>query len=150
MNKFAVINPATGETIKEYPHATNGDIENTLASSHRAYSEWARNTTLAERVVLAQNAADLFRERKAELGAIINREMGKPLDQAIGEAEFSGDITEAFAKNAQEWLADEVLEVEDGLRTFVRKQGTGVVLGIMPWNCQVRCWASPSLSNGKH
>ena len=151
MNKFAVINPATGETIKEYPHATNGDIENTLASSHRAYSEWARNTTLAERVVLAQNAADLFRERKAELGAIINREMGKPLDQAIGEAEFSGDITEAFAKNAQEWLADEVLEVEDGLRTFVRKQGTGVILGIMPWNYpyyQVARFASPNLVLG--
>src|SRR5699024_9987413 len=89
--------------------------------------------------------------RKAELGAIINREMGKPLDQAIGEAEFSGDITEAFAKNAQEWLADEVLEVEDGLRTFVRKQGTGVILGIMPWNYtyyQVARFASPNLVLG--
>ena len=151
MGKYAVINPATGETIKEYPNATDADIENAIASAQKAYSEWARKTTIAERAALAQKAADLFRERKEELGAIINREMGKPLDQAIGEAEFSGDITEQFAKNGETWLADEVLDVEDGLRTFIRHQGLGVILGIMPWNYpyyQIARFASPNLVLG--
>ena len=151
MGKYAVINPATGETVKEYPNATDADIENAIASAQKAYTEWARNTTLAERAALAQKAADLFRERQEELGAIINREMGKPLDQAIGEAEFAGDITEVFAKNGEKWLADDVLDVEDGLRTFVRHQGLGVILGIMPWNYpyyQVARFASPNLVLG--
>jgi len=151
MGKYAVINPATGETVKEYPDATAADIEAALASTQQAYTDWARKTTVAERAALAQRAAELFYERQDELGAIINREMGKPLDQAVGEAEFSGAITEAFAKNAEKWLADEPLEVEDGLKSFFRFQGIGVILGIMPWNYpyyQVARFAVPNLILG--
>lgn len=151
MADFAVINPATGETIAEYPTATDADIENALASAQQTYQQWSRKTTVAERAALAQRAAELFDERKDELGAIINREMGKPLDQSVGEAEFSGAITGAFAKNATEWLADEPLTVEDGLKTFFRYQGIGTILGIMPWNYpyyQVARFAVPNLILG--
>ncbi len=151
MGKYAVINPATGETVKEYPDATAAEIEAALAATQQTYTEWSRKTTVAERAALAQRAAELFDERKEELGAIINREMGKPLDQAIGEAEFSGAITAAFATNAEKWLADEELEVEDGLKTFFRFQGIGVILGIMPWNYpyyQVARFAVPNLILG--
>ncbi|PII83308.1 succinate-semialdehyde dehydrogenase [Leucobacter sp. OLJS4] len=151
MGKYAVINPATGETVKEYPDATAAEIESALESTQRTYQEWSRTTTVAERAALAHRAAELFEERKDELGAIINREMGKPLDQSIGEAEFSGAITEAFAKNAEKWLADEQLEVEDGLKSFFRFQGIGVILGIMPWNYpyyQVARFAVPNLILG--
>ncbi|MGO3146274.1 MAG: NAD-dependent succinate-semialdehyde dehydrogenase [Leucobacter sp.] len=151
MGTFAVINPATGETVAEYPDATAADIEAALASTQKTYQEWSRKTTVAERAALAKRAAELFDERKDELGAIINREMGKPLDQSIGEAEFSGAITGAFAENAEAWLADEALEVEDGLKTFFRFQGTGVILGIMPWNYpyyQVARFAVPNLILG--
>lgn len=151
MSNYAVINPATRETIKNYGVATDAEIEAALASAQKAYKEWARTTTVAERAALAQRAAELFDERKDELGAIINREMGKPLDQAIGEAEFSGAITAAFAQNAEKWLADEPLEVEDGLKSFFRFQGIGVILGIMPWNYpyyQVARFAVPNLILG--
>ncbi|WP_449279205.1 NAD-dependent succinate-semialdehyde dehydrogenase [Leucobacter sp. GX0328] len=151
MGTFAVIDPATGQTVAEYPDATAADIENALTSAQSAYRDWSRKTTVAERAALAKRAAELFDERKDELGAIINREMGKPLDQSVGEAEFSGAIAAAFADNAEEWLADEVLEVEDGLKTFFRFQGTGVILGIMPWNYpyyQVARFAVPNLILG--
>ncbi|XPP26087.1 MAG: NAD-dependent succinate-semialdehyde dehydrogenase [Leucobacter sp.] len=151
MATYAVINPATGETLATYPDATAEDIERALASAQKTYTEWSRTTTVAERAALAQRAAELFEERKDELAAIINREMGKPLDQSIGEVEFSGGIVGAFAQNAEKWLADEVLEVEDGLKSFIRKQGIGVILGIMPWNYpyyQVARFAAPNLILG--
>lgn len=151
MGKYAVINPATGETLKEFPEATAADIEAALTSAHSTYTDWSRHTTVAERAALALRAAALFEERKQELAEIINREMGKPLDQSIGEVEFSGAITEAFAKNAEHWLADEVLDVEDGLKTFFRFQGIGVILGIMPWNYpyyQVARFAVPNMILG--
>lgn len=151
MGKYAVINPATGETLKEFPEATAADIEAALTSAHSTYTDWSRHTTVAERAALALRAAALFEERKQELAEIINREMGKPLDQSIGEVEFSGAITEAFAKNAENWLADEVLDVEDGLKTFFRFQGIGVILGIMPWNYpyyQVARFAVPNMILG--
>jgi succinate-semialdehyde dehydrogenase/glutarate-semialdehyde dehydrogenase len=151
MATFAVIDPATGETLATYPDATAEEIEQSIAAAHRTYDEWSRSTTVAERAALAMRFAELMHERRKELGAIINREMGKPMGQAVGEVKFSAAIAEAFAKNAENWLADEVLEVEDGLRTFVRKQGTGVILGIMPWNYpyyQVARFAVPNLILG--
>lgn len=151
MTAYAVVNPATGETLATYPDATPEQIEAALASTHQTYREWSRQTTVAERAALALRAAELMFERRKELGPIIHREMGKPIGQAVGEVKFSAGIAEAFAKNAEEWLADEVLDVADGLRTFVRKQGIGVILGIMPWNFpvyQVARFAIPNLILG--
>lgn len=151
MSNYAVIDPSTGELVAEYPDATAEVIEHAIASAQRTYAEWSRATTIAERAALAQRAAELFEERKVALGRIIHREMGKPLDQAVAEAGFSGAITSAFAQNAEEWLADEPLDVADGLRTFFRFQGIGVLLGIMPWNYpyyQVARFAVPNLILG--
>ncbi|GAA2181075.1 aldehyde dehydrogenase family protein [Leucobacter tardus] len=151
MTSYAVTNPATGEVVAEYPTATDAQVEEAIASAQKAYQEWSRQTTLAERCALAQKAGELFIERKEELGKIIQREMGKPLADSIGEAEFAGEITAKFGEMAPEWLADEELQVDDGLRTFVRKQGIGVILGIMPWNFpyyQVARFASPNLVLG--
>ncbi|MGO4807883.1 NAD-dependent succinate-semialdehyde dehydrogenase [Arthrobacter sp. 2MCAF15] len=151
MSKYAVIDPATGELVKAYQEATDAEIELALSKAQRAYEEWSRKTTLAERVELARRAADLFVERKEELGALSNREMGKLLPSAIGEAAYSGTITRTFADKAEEWLADEPVEANDGLHGFVRKQGLGVILGIMPWNYpyyQVARFAAPNLILG--
>lgn len=151
MSQFTVTDPATGTILAEYPQATDAEIEVALASTDRAYRGWARETTVAHRAALAQRFADLLLESEDELAQIINREMGKPLKQGIGEVRFSAAIASAFAKNAEAWLADEVLEVADGLRSFFRFQGTGVILGIMPWNYpyyQVARFAVPNLILG--
>jgi succinate-semialdehyde dehydrogenase / glutarate-semialdehyde dehydrogenase len=151
MSAFAVTNPATGKIVAEYPATTDDEIESALASTHRVYQTWARETTVAQRAALAQSLADLFIEREDELAAIINREMGKPLDQGVGEVRFSSAIAAAFAKNGEAWLADEILDVDDGLKSFFRFQGTGVILGIMPWNYpyyQVARFAVPNLILG--
>lgn len=151
MSAFVVTNPASGEVVAEYPDATDQDVESALASTHQTYHEWSRQSTVADRAAKAQRLAELFLEREDELGAIINREMGKPIGQAIGEVRFSAAIAEAFAKNAEQWLADEQLPVGDGLRSFFRFQGIGVILGIMPWNYpyyQVARFAVPNLILG--
>lgn len=151
MGSFAVTDPATGQVVAEYPDSTDADIEAALASTHRAYREWAQRTTVAERAVLAQRFSELFIERQDDLAAIIHREMGKPIPQGIGEIDFSAKIAAAFASNGERWLADEPLDVADGLRSFFRYQGTGVILGVMPWNYpyyQVARFAVPNLILG--
>ncbi|RGE22361.1 aldehyde dehydrogenase family protein [Leucobacter sp. wl10] len=151
MAAFAVTDPATGQSVAEYPATQDGEIEWALAAAQRSYREWARGTTIAERAALAQRLAELFIERRDGLAAIINREMGKPLRQGAGEIEFTAAIVSAFARNAETWLADEPLPVADGLRSFFRFQGTGVILGVMPWNYpyyQVARFAVPNLILG--
>ncbi|SEB57760.1 NAD-dependent succinate-semialdehyde dehydrogenase [Streptomyces melanosporofaciens] len=151
MGTFAVTDPSTGETVAEYPAATPEEIEAALATTHRTYQGWSHRTTVRERAAHARRLSELFIERQDELAKIINREMGKPIPQGIGEIQFASKISAAFADNAERWLADEQLEVADGLRTFFRYQGIGVILGVMPWNYpyyQVVRFAVPNLILG--
>ena len=152
MSLYAVVDPATGDVVKEYPTATDEQMEQALASAAKAYRDWSKTSTLADRVELIRKVAALHNERKDELAAIIQREMGKALDQAVGEVEFSAAIYEYYADNAEKFLADEPITLLDGEGSAVIKRGpVGVLLGIMPWNYpyyQVARFAGPNLVLG--
>jgi succinate-semialdehyde dehydrogenase/glutarate-semialdehyde dehydrogenase len=152
MSLYAVVDPATGETVQEYPTATDQQIEEALASAAKAYREWSKTSTVADRAALIRRVAQLHTERREELATIINREMGKPMDQSLGEADFSAAIYEYYADNADKFLADESIDLLDGEGTAViRREAVGVLLGIMPWNYpyyQVARFAGPNLVLG--
>ena len=151
MRTFAVTDPATDEVVAEFPQSTDREIEAAVDAAHATYSGWSRRTAVAERAALAERVSELFIERKEALAAIIQREMGKPIPQGIGEVEFAAKICAAFAAHAAEWLADEALSTDDGLRSFLRYQGIGTIIGVMPWNYpyyQVARFAVPNLILG--
>jgi succinate-semialdehyde dehydrogenase/glutarate-semialdehyde dehydrogenase len=79
---YAVVDPSTGETVKEYPTATDQQIEAAIAAASKAHREWSRGTTVADRAALIPQGGELHSQRKEELAKIINREMGKPIDQS--------------------------------------------------------------------
>lgn len=152
MSLYAVVDPKTGDVVREYPTATDEQIEQALASAAKAYREWSKTSTVAQRADLIRRVAALHTERREKLAEIINREMGKPLDQALGEVDFSAAIYEYYADNAEKFLADEPIELLDGEGSAVIKRGpVGVLLGIMPWNYpyyQVARFAGPNLTLG--
>jgi succinate-semialdehyde dehydrogenase/glutarate-semialdehyde dehydrogenase len=149
---YAVVDPSTGDVVKEYPTATDEQMEQALASASQAYRQWSKNSTIEDRAALIRRVGQLHTERKDELAAIIQREMGKPLDQSVGEVEFSAAIYEFYADNAAKFLADEPIELLDGEGSaLVRRSAVGVLLGIMPWNYpyyQVARFAGPNLVLG--
>jgi succinate-semialdehyde dehydrogenase/glutarate-semialdehyde dehydrogenase len=152
MSLYAVVDPKSGEVVREYPTATDEQILQALASAAKAYREWSKTSTLADRVALIRRVAALHTERREKLAEIIHREMGKPLDQALGEVDFSAAIYEYYADNAEKFLADEPIQLLDGDGSAVIKRGpVGVLLGIMPWNYpyyQVARFAGPNLTLG--
>ena len=149
---YAVTDPSTGEVVKEYPTATDQQIEVAIAAANKAHREWSRNSTVADRAALIRKVGELHNERKADLAKIINREMGKPIDQSEGEVEFSAAIYEYYADNAEKFLADEFIELLNGEGSaLIRRSSVGVLLGIMPWNYpyyQVARFAGPNLALG--
>ena len=153
MSLYSVVNPATGETVSEYPTISSDELENVLAAASAAYQGWSRKTPAAQRAVLIGRVADLHEERTQELAEIIVREMGKPLDQAVGEVEFAAAIYRYYADNGETFLADEPIELADDASgsAFIRRSGLGVLLGIMPWNFpyyQVARFAGPNIVTG--
>ena len=133
MSLYAVVNPATGDVVQEYPTATDQQIEGALASAQQAYRDWSKNSTVAQRAALIRKVAALHSERRQELAEIINREMGKTVDGALGEIDFSAAIYEYYADNAEKFLADETIDLLDGEGSAIIRRGpVGVLLGIMP------------------
>jgi succinate-semialdehyde dehydrogenase/glutarate-semialdehyde dehydrogenase len=152
MSSYAVVNPATGEKVKEYPEISAGDLDAAISKVDAAYRGWSKNSTLAERASLIQKVADLHTERRDALAEIIVREMGKPVEQALGEIDFCADIYGYYASNAAEFLEDEPIELLAGEGTaLIRRSAIGPLLGIMPWNFpyyQVARFAGPNLVLG--
>jgi succinate-semialdehyde dehydrogenase / glutarate-semialdehyde dehydrogenase len=152
VSMYAVVNPATGQVEREYPTATDADIEQALAAADGAYREWSKNSTVAQRAALIKKVAQLHTERREKLAEIINREMGKTPEQSLGEVDFSAAIYDYYAHNAEKFLADEPIDLLDGGGSAVIRRGpVGVLLGIMPWNYpyyQVARFAGPNLALG--
>jgi succinate-semialdehyde dehydrogenase / glutarate-semialdehyde dehydrogenase len=150
MSEYAVVNPATGETVARYDQFTDAQVEEALTRAQRAFETW-RKVSVAERAALVRRAADLHRERRKELAALIVREMGKPFGAAVGEADFAADITQYYADQADEITADQPLKILGEGSAVIRRSPLGVLFGIMPWNFpyyQVARFAAPNLVLG--
>jgi succinate-semialdehyde dehydrogenase/glutarate-semialdehyde dehydrogenase len=149
---YAVVDPATGETVKEYPTISDGDLRDAIGRADRAHREWSKAATVAERAALVRRVGELHSERRKELADIIVAEMGKPVGQARGEVDFSASIYEFYADNAESLMADEPIGLAEGEGSAViRRSSLGVLLGIMPWNFpyyQVARFAGPNLIIG--
>ncbi len=152
MSDYAVTNPATGELVKAYLTIGDAELADAIATADRAHREWSRTATIEERAALVRRVGELHLERRGELAEIIVREMGKPVDQALGEVDFCSAIYQYYADNATTLLADEPISLSEGDGSaFVRRSSVGVILGIMPWNYpyyQVARFAGPNLVVG--
>jgi succinate-semialdehyde dehydrogenase / glutarate-semialdehyde dehydrogenase len=148
MSIYAVVNPVTGETVKDYPTIEDSALRAAIGRADEAHKSWALSTSVAERATLVRRVGDLHVERREQLAEIIVREMGKPIEQALGELDFVGGIYAYYADNAEELMADEPIKLLDGQGTaMVRRSSLGVLLGIMPWNFpyyQVARFAGPN------
>jgi succinate-semialdehyde dehydrogenase/glutarate-semialdehyde dehydrogenase len=150
MNEYAVVNPATGETVARYNRFTDAQVEQTLATAEAGFETW-RKFPVAERAAMVRRAAELHRERREELAAIIVREMGKVKAGALAEVDFAADITEYYADQADVITADQPLTILGQGTAVIRRSPLGVLLGIMPWNFpyyQVARFAAPNLVLG--
>jgi succinate-semialdehyde dehydrogenase/glutarate-semialdehyde dehydrogenase len=146
---IASINPATGETLREFSALSATQIEQKLQLAASVF-QTHRRTPFAERSRMMSRAAEILESEKQEFGKLMTTEMGKPLKAAIGEAEKCAWVCRYYAENAERHLADATVET-NAKKSFVRFQPLGPVLAVMPWNFpfwQVFRFAAPALMAG--
>lgn len=143
------INPATGETLREFTELTPAEIEQQLAAAAQAFRE-QRRRPLGERAALVEKAAELLENEVEELARIITLEMGKPIEAARSEVRKCASGCRYYAENAARFLEEETIQT-GAARSLVRWEPLGPVLAIMPWNFpfwQVFRFAAPALLAG--
>jgi succinate-semialdehyde dehydrogenase / glutarate-semialdehyde dehydrogenase len=152
MADYEVVNPATGETVREYQTITDDELRDAIGRADLAHADWAASSTVEDRVARIRRVGEIYNERRDELAEIIVREMGKPMRQALGEVAFSAAIYTYYADNGPSLMADEPIELLAGAGSaMVRRSSYGLLLGIMPWNYpyyQVARFAGPNLMIG--
>jgi succinate-semialdehyde dehydrogenase / glutarate-semialdehyde dehydrogenase len=150
MTAYQTVNPATGETVAEFPTLDEQGVEEALSRVRSGFDQW-RSVPPAERSAVLATVAKLYAERADELARLISLEMGKPVREAAGEVTISSMIYQYYADNGPGWLEDERLDVPGADETVVRKLPVGPLVGIMPWNFpyyQVARFAAPNLMLG--
>jgi len=146
---IASINPATGETLREFPELTNEAIDQKLAAAERAFQMY-RGSTFAERGAMLQAAATLLEQDVDSLARTMTLEMGKPIGAARDEVRKCANACRFYAENGERFLEEEMVQTA-AARSSVRWQPLGPVLAIMPWNFplwQVFRFAAPALMAG--
>ncbi|ALH95642.1 NAD-dependent succinate-semialdehyde dehydrogenase [Acinetobacter equi] len=130
---FAVINPATGQTIAKVPNLSVEQVEQAVVSAHQAFTTW-KTKTAKERSILLRKWFDLIVENQDDLAVILSTEQGKPFTESRGEIIYGASFIEWFAEEAKRIYGDIIPHDKQGRRLAVIKQPIGVVAAITPWN----------------
>lgn len=94
------INPSdTNEVVGLYASANAQDVTDAIAAAKAAFPAWSRSGIL-ERHSILRKTSDEILARKDELGALLAREEGKTLPEAIGETIRAAQIFDFFAGEA--------------------------------------------------
>jgi succinate-semialdehyde dehydrogenase/glutarate-semialdehyde dehydrogenase len=59
VSTYAVVNPATGETVKEYPEISDGDLRAAIGRADEASRGWGASSSVAERAALVRRVGEL-------------------------------------------------------------------------------------------
>lgn len=130
---YAVLNPATGETIAEVPRAGAEETNAAIAAAEHALPAW-RGKLAKERAVILRRWAELMLASQEDLAALLSREQGKPLAEARGEVAYAASFLEWFAEEARRVYGDVIPSPKVDARVVVTKEPVGVVAAITPWN----------------
>src|SRR5438132_2202985 len=131
--RFDVTNPATGEVVGTVPDGSEADVQGAIDSAADALEGW-KSLPAIERARVLRRSADVIRERKDEIAAVMTAEQGKPLAEAAGEVEYAASFLEWFGGEAERVYGQVVPAANPANRVLVLKQPVGVVAAITPWN----------------
>ena len=145
-NDFAVINPATEETIATITLGSAADVDAAVAAAKKAFPAYSE-TSREERLALLRRIIDVYQAKKGEMARAISLEMGAPasLSRKAQVPAGLGHLAEA-AKVLETFKFEEVKGT-----TLMRKEAIGVCGLITPWNWpmnQIACKVAPALAAG--
>ncbi|MFZ6688856.1 CoA-acylating methylmalonate-semialdehyde dehydrogenase [Undibacterium sp. SXout11W] len=139
-----VFNPATGQVIAQVALASVDEVNTVVAAAKAATPAWAETAPLKRARVMFK-FKELLDQHHQELAALITREHGKVLSDAMGEVTRGIEIVE-FACGMPQLLKSQFSDnIGGGIDNYNLRQPLGVTAGITPFNFpfMVPMWMAP-------
>ena len=141
-----IINPANEEVIGAITLGDQEDVDAAVAAARKAFDGFSQ-TTATERIALLERIIEIYKQRMAEIGEVVSREIGAPVSLAQAAQAPAG--LGHFEATLQA-LRDFEWEKDMG-RSRVVYEPIGVCALITPWNWppnQIVAKVAPALAAG--
>jgi malonate-semialdehyde dehydrogenase (acetylating) / methylmalonate-semialdehyde dehydrogenase len=136
--------PATAELAAYIPLSGEADVDQAVRAAREAFPAW-RGTPPQQRARAVMAMRAVLDEHREEIAALVTADMGKTLDDALGEVGRGIESVEA-ATGVPHLMKGENLEgVARGLDVEMVRQPVGVVAAITPFNfpAMIPLWFMP-------
>jgi acyl-CoA reductase-like NAD-dependent aldehyde dehydrogenase len=131
-----IINPSTGEVIRELAQASAEEAQQAVAQARREFDcgSWPK-ITLAERRKIIAGIGKGILDNAAELARIETENCGKPIKETtFMDVPSSAKAFEYFAGHLEEFLRPENRQVAAEAEALLLREPLGVAVLIVPWN----------------
>ncbi len=148
--RYAIPDPATGESVGSTAIASAVDIDRAVKAAARAQAGWG-NTHADERARIIHRAADLIEARIDKIAEMLTREQGKPIPDAKKETAFGIEVLRYYAEEGRRLDGSLRPAVRSDIRNVVFSAPVGVAAAIVPWNYPVDLYTwkiGPALAAG--
>jgi succinate-semialdehyde dehydrogenase/glutarate-semialdehyde dehydrogenase len=129
---YQSINPYNGKLLKTFENLSDKQVDASIRDAALCFEKW-RHTSFAERAAVIEKAAGILHARVDDFARPMTLEMGKRINEARGEVEFSSNILAYYAKNAERFLAPVKLHPTVG-EAHMESSPLGVIFCVEPWN----------------
>src|SRR5258708_15116602 len=136
--KVVSVNPATGESLREFECFSEGQVQSAVARARAAQVAWAQ-IGARRRIAVLREFQRMLHEKKSESADAITREAGKPRAEAlVTEVLVVLDAARFLIDNAHRLLRDEPVPhgnlATKAKRGFLVREPYGVIGIVSPWN----------------
>ncbi len=145
------INPSdTSEIIDEYTNCTDEQFEQSIRSAVIAQKEW-ETLGIEKKSQILINIGDELIQKSQQIGELLSREEGKPLNEGIGEVTRAGQQFQYYGSECLRLYGEKIPSTRPGFQVEISREPLGVVGIISPWNFPIAipAWkAAPAMMCG--
>lgn len=135
-------NPARpDDVVAEFYQSSAVDISDALAAAGAARADW-EDLGIIGRGLILRSVADVLHGRRETLAALMTREQGKTLAEALGEIDGSVETIRYHAASSRNAIGATFPSSFPGEHIEVVREALGIIAVITPWNfpTQIPAW----------
>lgn len=135
-----VTSPADGKPIAKVYQCSEKDYDEVVSRAHEAFKYW-RTIPAPKRGEVVRQIGNKLREYKEPLGRLVSYEMGKSLQEGLGEVQEMIDICDFAVGLSRQLYGSTMMSERENHRMYDQYHPLGVVGIITAFNFPVAVWA---------
>ncbi|MEJ2196669.1 MAG: aldehyde dehydrogenase family protein [Ignavibacteriaceae bacterium] len=138
--ELKIYSPVNGKYIASVYQSSEKDYENVIKTAQSAFKVW-RNITAPRRGEVVRQIGLRLREYKKALGTLVSYEMGKSIQEGMGEVQEMIDICDFAVGQSRQLYGFTMQSERTSHRMYDQYHPLGIVVTISAFNFPVAVWS---------